>query len=110
MKVAVPMAGGGVASHFGHCEQFALYEVQDQQVRSTRRLSPPPHEPGAFPRWLKEQGVDVVLAGGIGQRAQSLFSQQGIKVVCGTDDSDPTRAVTRYLEGSLTSGPNPCDH
>ena len=86
MKIAVPMAGGSVASHFGHCERFALYEVQDGTIRNTRQLTPPAHEPGAFPQWLKQQGVDVVISGGMGRRAQSLFSQHGIEVILESGD------------------------
>ena len=104
------MAGGSVASHFGHCERFALYEVQDGTIRNTRQLTPPAHEPGAFPQWLKQQGVDVVISGGMGRRAQSLFSQHGIEVILGLSGSDPAQLVSRYLKGKLASGANPCDH
>ena len=110
MKIAVPMAGGTVASHFGHCERFALYDVQNGEVRNSAQLTPPPHEPGAFPQWLKQQGVDVVISGGMGRRAQSLFSEQGIEVILGLSGSDPAQLVSRYLEGKLSGGANPCDH
>ena len=49
-------------------------------------LPAPKHEPGAFPRWLHSLGVQVVIAGGIGQRALVLFAQQGINVVAGLPD------------------------
>ena len=70
--------------HFGHCEQFALVDVDEdgpQAAEAPRSLTPPPHEPGLLPRWLHEQGADVVIAGGMGQRAQQLFAQSGIRVL-----------------------------
>ena len=58
MKIAIPMAEGRLCMHFGHCEQFALVEVDEANkvVTSTSYLTPPPHEPGVLPRWLHEQG------------------------------------------------------
>jgi ATP-binding protein involved in chromosome partitioning len=110
MTVAVPVSGGKLSPHFGHCEQFALFAVEDQTVGDRRDLTPPPHEPGVLPRWLKEQGVNVVIAGGMGQRAQMLFEQEGIQVVCGAPPQDPGEAVRSYVSGSLEIGDNACDH
>ena len=110
MTIAVPVAGGSLSSHFGHCEHFAVFETEDKNVKDSRLLTPPPHEPGAFPRWLKQQGAEIVIAGGMGQRAQSLFAQEGIQVVVGTADADPQTAVESYLEGNLATGQNLCDH
>jgi predicted Fe-Mo cluster-binding NifX family protein len=104
------MSGGKLSPHFGHCEQFALFDVTDKSIQGRRDLTPPPHEPGVLPRWLKEQGVNLVIAGGMGQRAQSLFEQQGIEVVCGAPAQDPGEAVQSYLSGSLETGDNACDH
>ena len=85
MKIAVPLANGLLAMHFGHCQQFALVDVDDEtkQITQTSELTPPPHEPGVLPMWLHEQGADVIIAGGMGNRAQSLFAQNGIQVVVG---------------------------
>jgi ATP-binding protein involved in chromosome partitioning len=110
MTVAVPVSGGKLSAHFGHCEQFALFAVTEKNVAGRQDLTPPPHEPGVLPRWLKEQGVNLVIAGGMGQRAQSLFEQQGIQVVCGAPSQDPAEAVRRYLSGELETGDNACDH
>ena len=76
----------------------------------TTYLTPPPHEPGLLPRWLHEQGADVIIAGGMGQRAQQLFAQSGIKVVVGAPADAPERIVESYLSGTLVSGQNFCDH
>jgi ATP-binding protein involved in chromosome partitioning len=109
-KAAVPLAGGLLCNHFGHCEQFAVLSVFDGQVSATELLVPPPHEPGVLPRWLGELQVDLIIAGGMGQRALNLFTEQGIKVVTGAPNLPPEVLVQNYLAGSLATGPNVCDH
>jgi predicted Fe-Mo cluster-binding NifX family protein len=98
--------------HFGHCEQFALVDVaeKDHSTMQTSFLTPPPHEPGALPRWLHEQGATLVIAGGMGQRAQQLFAQNGVKVVVGAPAETPETLVSAYLNGTLQCGGNTCDH
>lgn len=112
MKVAIPVAQGRLCSHFGHCEQFALVTVDPGSKRPAgiTMLTPPPHEPGVLPRWLSEQGAQVIIAGGMGQRAQSLFTGHGIQVVVGAQDGTPEELVAQYLAGTLATGPNVCDH
>ena len=112
MKIAIPMADGKLCMHFGHCQQFALVEVDDgtKAITGTSYLTPPPHEPGVLPRWLHEQGANVIIAGGMGQRAQDLFSQNGIKVVVGASAGKPEDVVSAYLSGTLEVGQNVCDH
>jgi len=98
--------------HFGHCQQFALIDAAQaaEQTLSTTLVTPPPHEPGLLPRWLHEQGVNVVIAGGMGQRAQQLFAQNGIQVVVGAPSLNAEALVAAYLDGSLRTGANACDH
>jgi len=112
MKIAIPMADGKLCMHFGHCAQFALVEVDEasKTVTGTSYLTPPPHEPGVLPRWLHEQGANVIIAGGMGQRAQSLFAENGIKVVVGAPAEKPEDVVAAYLSGTLKVGSNTCDH
>jgi ATP-binding protein involved in chromosome partitioning len=59
---------------------------------------------------LRDQGVEVVIAGGMGARAQRLFAQHQVKVVVGAAALEPEAAVKAYLEDRLPTGPNPCDH
>ncbi len=110
MKIAIPLVEGRLAAHFGHCGEFALVEVEDGSVRSVRRLPPPPHQPGALPRWLRQQGAELVIAGGMGRRAQALFGQSGIEVVVGAPSEEPERLVEQYMSGRLEAGENICDH
>lgn len=110
MKIAMPIYGGKLSQHFGHSEQFSLFEIEDQSIQSREDVTPPPHEPGLLPRWLKERGVTVVIAGGMGQRAQLIFEQAGIQVICGAPSETPDIVVDGYLQGNLETGDNTCDH
>ena len=112
MKIAIPLADGRLCMHFGHCEQFALVEVDEaaKTVGETELLTPPAHEPGVLPRWLHEQGATVIIAGGMGMRAQQLFTQNNITVVVGAPADEPEKLVSAYLSGTLKTGDNVCDH
>ena len=98
--------------HFGHCEEFVLVHVDEETNRIIKEevLDPPPHEPGLYPRWLSEHGVNVIIAGGMGQRAQNLFIENGIKVIVGATSEYPKSLVSKYLSGNLVSGDNICGH
>ena len=110
MKFAIPLAEGKLTAHFGHCQEFALVEVEDNQIKAKEIQVPPPHEPGVLPRWLHEQGADVIIAGGMGIRAMDLFTQNGIKVMTGAPSLTPEELVKQYLDNTLTTGGNLCDH
>ena len=112
MRIAIPLAGGKLSPHFGHCEGFALFDVDPTEKKILRReeIVAPPHEPGLLPRWLAERGASVVITGGMGQRAQQLFAQHGISVVLGAPADVPERVVGDYLAGTLQLGNNVCDH
>lgn len=112
MKIALPVSNGVLCNHFGHCDQFAIADVdaQAKSIKGIDLVEPPPHEPGLLPRWLYEKGVNLVIAGGMGARARDLFEQKGIKVVVGARPANPEDLVMDYLKGVLVSGANVCDH
>jgi predicted Fe-Mo cluster-binding NifX family protein len=112
VRIAIPVAGGHLCPHFGQCEQYALVNVdpQKKEVVSMDMLTPPPHEPGVLPRWLQEQGATVVIAGGMGRRARELFAGNGIAVVVGAPAEAPQQLAAAYLNGTLQTGENTCDH
>ncbi len=109
-KVAVPLAGGKLTNHFGHCEQFAVLNIKEGRIEGKELLTPPPHEPGVLPRWLGSLGVNLILAGGMGRRALGLFEEQNIRVITGVPSLAPEELIQQYLNGSLTTGANVCDH
>jgi predicted Fe-Mo cluster-binding NifX family protein len=112
MRIAIPVTGGRLATHFGHCEQFALVDVDQGQktILATEVIDAPPHQPGLLPGWLAKRGAAIVIAGGMGQKAQWHFAQNGITVVVGATSASPEQVVTDYLNGTLQSGVNLCDH
>ena len=112
MKYAVPVSGGVVSQHFGHCEQFALIDVDEakKEILKKELVNSPGHEPGLLPQWLADKGVSLVIAGGMGSRAQGLFQQNHVGVIAGTMENDPERAVLSHLNGILATGANTCDH
>jgi Mrp family chromosome partitioning ATPase/predicted Fe-Mo cluster-binding NifX family protein len=112
MRIAIPLVQGKLSLHFGHCDQFAIFDIDDNtsKVINRKDATPPGHEPGVLPRWLHENNVSVIIAGGMGQRAQQLFTQNDIKVVTGASGQAPEELVSAYLEDTLEIGDNICDH
>jgi len=112
MRFAVPMVDGKVAAHFGHCSHFALFDVDEATKAIVKRevIPSPGHQPGFLPAWLAGEGVSVVIASGMGSRAQALFSEHRIEVVVGVLGDDPEKVVLDYIKGGLATGDNICDH
>lgn len=112
IRIAIPVADGRLHGHFGGCREFALVDADAQKrvVLATQTVPAPPHQPGLFPRWLREQGVRVVIAGGIGKRALDNFALHGIAVRAGVADMRIEVLVAAYLAGELTSPPAGCEH
>lgn len=111
MIIAIPIAQGKLSLHFGHCEAFRLFHIdENNKIIKTDEQTPPPHEPGVLPKWLHEQGANVIITGGMGMMAQKLFVQNDIQVVIGAPAKEPEEIVTDWLADTLTIGDNPCDH
>ena len=110
IKFAVPTVNGKLTAHFGHCEAFAIIETQDNNIISEDFVSPPVHEPGVYPKFLASQGVKIIIAGGMGQKAQNLFAQNNIEVCVGVNAETPKKLVEQYLNNKLQTGQNLCDH
>ncbi len=110
-KIAVPTTDRKLCAHFGHCEAFAIFEIGDNKaILNETYVTPPPHAPGLLPEWLSSQGVSCVLAGGMGRRAMDIFAAKGVNVVSGVQGENPRSIVADFLEGSLETGANMCDH
>jgi len=111
-KIAIPIVEGHLSAHFGHCEEFAIFDVdlEAKKIIGQEKAPSPPHEPGLLPRWLGEKGVSVIIAGGMGMRAQELFAEQGISVSIGAPAGNPEEIVISYMNSVLELGSNICDH
>jgi ATP-binding protein involved in chromosome partitioning len=112
MLIAIPTAAGRLHEHFGGSTEFTLVQTDPAQrkILNIRTLTAPPHAPGLFLRWLREQGADVVIAGGIGRRALALFADQGITVRAGQSGATVEELATAWLNGQLVNEPQGCTH
>ena len=114
MRIAIPVVGGRLAMHFGHCEEFAILQVDTEKKAVSRKelIEAPEHQPGLLPRWLAERGVDIVIAGGMGRRAQAqaLFAAENIRLAVGAPAGEPEALALAYVNGTLETGSNVCDH
>jgi predicted Fe-Mo cluster-binding NifX family protein len=110
-KIAVPVDENGILDgHFGHCKYFALLNVEDTTIVNEERVTPPPHEPGVLPKWLAEQGVTDVLAGGMGHKAIQIFNYNNVNVFVGAPQIAAEELVQGYLEKTIEFTANYCDH
>ncbi len=109
MKIAVPFESGEVFQHFGHTENFKLYEVEAGQIVSSEIIAANGSGHDALADFLTNLSVNVVLCGGIGGGAQTALSNAGIEI-CSGAAGDADAAVNAYLNGELVSAGANCDH
>ena len=112
MKIAIPIAEGFLSAHFAHCQEFAFIELDQDSGKISGRtdITPPQHAPGVLPKWVAENGADIVLVGGMGSRAVNLFEENGVRVLIGCPSETPEKLVEQYANGTLRGGTNICDH
>ena len=109
MRIAVTYENGNVFQHFGHTEQFKIYEVEDNRVVRSELLGSNGSGHGALASLLNEQGIDVLICGGIGGGAQAALAERGIELCAGAQ-GDADAAVQAYLRGELVNSGANCDH
>ena len=107
MKIAVASMGNKVADHFGHCENFNIYESTIGSVASSQCIPNPGHKPGFLPNFLGDMGVEVIIAGGMGGGAVEIFNERNIEVIVGAQ-GDAKTAAESYLQGELKSTGSVC--
>jgi ATP-binding protein involved in chromosome partitioning len=112
MRIAIPITNGRLEQHFGHCEKFALIDIdrEKKEIVSSLEVIAPEHKPGLLPPWLAERGVNIVIAGDMGARAQSLFEAADVEVLTGAPPDAAIELVNQYLAGTLVSVPTECNH
>ena len=110
MRIAVTYEDGKVFQHFGHTEQFKLYDVEEGQVKATEVISTDGNGHGALARFLQEHEVGTLICGGIGGGAQQALALAGINLYGGVK-GDADQAVADLLAGKLAYDPQArCDH
>lgn len=109
MKIAVTYDNGEIFQHFGKTESFKVYEVEDNKVVSSEVIGSNGTGHGALAGLLAEQGVNVLICGGIGGGAQTALTEAGIELCAGAQ-GNTDQAVENYLKGELVSSGSNCDH
>ena len=109
MKIAATYDNGNIFQHFGKTETFKVYEVEDNKVVSSEVIGSNGTGHGALAGLLAEQGISVLICGGIGGGAQTALAEAGIEVYSGAQ-GNTDEAVEAYLKGELTSAGTTCDH
>ena len=109
MKVAIALEGAAVSEHFGHCEGYAVYNIENNNAVWQENIANPGHSPGFLPVFLAERGINTVIAGGMGPRAVDLFCENGIDVVLGVH-GPAEEAARAYAAGTLVGGTSVCTH
>ncbi|MBS1404139.1 MAG: DUF134 domain-containing protein [Oscillospiraceae bacterium] len=104
MRIAVTFDNGKIFQHFGHTQFFKFYDVTDGKVTGSEVMAAPESGHGALAGFLKENGTDVLICGGIGGGAQNALAAAGIKLYGGAD-GDADEAVNALLNGSLSYDP-----
>lgn len=110
MKIAVTYADGHIFQHFGHTEQFKVYEAENGQIISAQVISTNGSGHGALAVLLSDLQVDTLICGGIGAGAQNALAQAGIKLYGGVA-GNADEAVAALLAGKLEFNPDVhCSH
>ena len=110
MEIAVTYENGQVFQHFGHTEQFKVYEVADGKVVSSAVLPTNGSGHGALAGFLRERGVDTLICGGIGGGARTALAEAGITLYPGAS-GEADAQVAALLAGSLSYDPDTvCAH
>jgi len=107
MKIAVASEGTMVTGHFGHCENFNIFEAEGNKITGSSSVPNPGHKPGFLPNFLNDLGVNVIISGGMGGGAVEIFNEKGIEVVTGAAGSAEV-AANSYIKGELKSTGSVC--
>ena len=110
MRIAVTYENGQIFQHFGHTEQFKVYDIEDGKVIASEVVSTNGSGHGALAGVLASLNAEVLICGGIGGGAQAALAEAGIKLFGGVS-GDADKAVEAYLAGNLAYNPNvQCNH
>jgi predicted Fe-Mo cluster-binding NifX family protein len=109
VKVAISTDSGYVSAHFGRCATYTIVDIREGHVIDREEIPNPGHQPGFLPQFLSERGVNVIIAGGMGPRAQGLFAQKNIETLIGVQGPIDT-VIEQFLKQDLEAGEDLCGH
>lgn len=107
IKIAVASENKMVTEHFGHCEEFIIFNIENNKIVNSEAIANPGHKPGFLPNFLADHGVNIIISGGMGGGAVEIFNERNVEVIVGAK-GDAKTAVEAYLKGSLKSTGSIC--
>jgi len=109
MKIAIATEGNFVSAHFGRCQTYTLFDAEDGVAVNRETIANPGHQPGFLPKYLADMGVDCIIAGGMGPRAQGLFAAHNIEFIIGVQ-GPVDEVIEKFLHQELEAGEDQCSH
>jgi len=107
MKIAISTDAGFVSAHFGRCPSFTIVEIEEGKVPKVEEINNPGHQPAFLPNFLAERGVEYIICGGMGNRAQMLFAEKKITPVIGVTGKIE-EVIEKFVQGKLEAGESFC--
>jgi len=108
MKLAISTDSGMVSEHFGRCPEFTIVDIKNNKVVKKEVIPNPGHATGTIPRFLHDKGVNCIIAGGMGWRAEEFFKEFGIQPIVGVSGKVDD-IIKQFIDGKLKSGESTCN-
>ena len=107
MRAAISTDGIYISEHFGRCPTFTLLDIEEGKAVNRMEINNPGHSPGLIPQFLHEKGVGIIICGGMGVRALSLFEELGIETIGGVSGKID-EVISKLEKGILEGGESLC--
>jgi predicted Fe-Mo cluster-binding NifX family protein len=107
MQIAISTDGEHVSSHFGRCPSFTIVKIEENEIKSKEIINNPGHHPGSIPEFLHKKGVDCIIAGGMGRKAEGFFKQYGIETIVGITGTIE-EVLEKIKKGTLENAESLC--
>ena len=112
MKIAIPTRGNIVDNHFGHCEAYTVFTIDENKIITSSEILPSPQGCGCksnIASVLQQKGVSIMLAGNMGNGALNVLTSHGIEVYRGCS-GDVLKVAEGFLEGQIDDSGEGCHH
>ncbi len=109
MRIAISTDDNFVSAHFGRCPSFTIVDIEDGRIVAKEVVNNPGHQPGFIPQFLHQKGVECIICGGMGMRAEEFFNEVGIKIIVGVNGKIDD-VIEKLIKGELEGGESSCKH
>ena len=109
-KIAIPVLENKLSPHFGLCSHFKFYWEENGTIIKEDMFPAPVQLPDLFPNWLIEKGVTDVIAAGIGLKPIEILNQHKVNVFVGVKMKGLNELVSEFIDGTMETDGNLCDH